>query len=261
MKEFLSTSMKMNETLKTSAIALGFLTVPSHGVFTLLDNFEGYTAGADANGVGGWTANGDTKFLVDPDNAGNMTLNSAETVAVTTTNVYKPMPTISGSSVGTIFFRARASNPSDFVLGASDVVAPSNWPDFEGYMRFAGGNIDVRDGGGFANVGTYNADEWYNVWLVLDHTSDTTTVYFNQGSGDAGAAAGSGAFRTSGNTVHDDLTTMFIRNNDPANSGYVDDIYVDNTGINLTNPTAIPEPSAALLALVGMAFGLRRRRS
>ncbi|MDA7930345.1 PEP-CTERM sorting domain-containing protein [Akkermansiaceae bacterium] len=237
------------------------LTGVSEGSFVLVDNFEGYTAGSDLNGSGGWTANGDTKVLVDPDDAGNQALNSAETATVTTTNVHKAIPVIDQTSVGTIFFRARAQNPADLVIGSSDVAAPANWPDFEGYMRFAGGNIDVRDGGGFSNVGTYTAGEWYNVWLVLDHTTDTTTVHFNQGDADAPAAAGSGAFRTTGNTVHDDIINVFIRNNDPTNSGFVDDIYVDNTGANLTNPTAIPEPASSLLALLGLVFGLRRRRS
>lgn len=257
-----------NKRMNNKAFQLGLtvllgVTGASEGSFILVDDFSSYTAGTDANGVGGWTANGDTKFLVDPDDAGNQTLNSAETATVVTTSVYKAIPVITTSSVGTIFFRARALNPADFVIGSTDSAAPSNWPDFEGYMRFAGGNIDVRDAGGFSNVGTYNAGEWYNVWLVLDHTTDTTTIYFNQGDADAGAAAGSGGFRTSGNPDHNDLVNIFIRNNDPTNSGYIDDIYVDATAANLTNPAAnaVPEPATSLLALAGLAFGLRRRRS
>ena len=56
------------------------------------------------------------------------------------------------------------------------------------------------------------------------------------------------------------MGSIFIRNNEAANSGIIDDIYVDSTGINLTNPTAVPEPSTSLLALVGLAFAMRRRR-
>lgn len=247
--------------------ALAILTLPSHGVFTLLDNFEGYTAGTNANGVGGWTATGDTQFVADPSNPANIVLSS--THAGATTNVYKSMPTITDASTGTIFFRARATTTADFVIGSSDVAAPSGWADFEGYMRFtldtANGNtndIDVRDGGGFAAAGTYVPDEWYNVWLVLDHAADTATLYVNQGSGDATTAAGSGAFRTSGNAVHDDITTFFLRSNRETFPGLIDDIYVDTTGANLSNPVSvIPEPATSLLALVGLAFGMRRRRS
>ena len=253
-----------NTLLTTGFSTLALLTLPSQGVFTLLDNFESYTAGTSADGVGGWTANGDTTFAAD---GSGVVLTSAETALVTTTNVYKTMPTIAGGTTGTMFFRARASNPADFVIGSSDVANPGNWPDFEGYLRFAGGNIDVRGDtvpgnvGGFVNVGTYTPAEWYNVWLVLDHAADTTTVYVNQGNADATTPAGSGTFRTAGNTVHGDLINMFIRNNDPTNSGSIDDIYIDTTGANLTNPAAIPEPATSLLALVGLAFGMRRRRS
>lgn len=243
-----------------AALALA-MTGLSEATFILVDDFSTYPLGPVSGGTGGWQVTGDANFASDPDDAGNTVLSSAETAGVTTADSYKPMPVISTSGTGTLFFRARAAATADLVIGSSDVAAPASWDNFEGYMRFAGGNIDVRNGGGFANVGTYTADEWYNVWLVLDHTTDTTTVYFSQGSDDAGVAAGSGGFRTSGgNTEKEDLINVFIRSNDPNSIGYVDDIYVDNTGINLSNPSVIPEPSAALLSFAGLVFGWRRNR-
>ncbi|MDB4387532.1 hypothetical protein N9Z15_04925 [Akkermansiaceae bacterium] len=258
-----------NKLMGVGVSTLALLTLPSQAVFTLLDDFESYTAGTNVNGVGGWTADPDqiSVFATDPSDAGNTVLST--TRDTNTSSVFKTMPTIADGTTGTVFFRARATDFADFVLGTSDVADPTgNWNNYEGYMRFNKvnvgdpNNIDVRDGGGFANVGTYNADEWYNVWLVLDHTLDVTTVYINQGNGDATTAAGSGAFRaTAQNTVHDDLINLFIRGNNAGNAGLVDDIYVDTAGANLSNPAAIPEPATSLLALVGLAFGMHRRRS
>ena len=259
-----------NKLMGVGVSTLALLTLPSQAVFTLLDDFESYTAGTNADGVGGWTATNDTQFVPDPSNAGNIVLAATRNATDGTTSVFKTMPTIADATTGTVFFRARASAQADFVLGTSDVANPTgNWNNFEGYMRFNSptavdpNNIDVRNGSlGFANVGTYTADEWYNVWLVLDHTTDVTTIYINQGNGDATTAAGSGGFRdTAQNTVHDDLINLFIRGNSVGNPGYVDDIYVDTTGANLSNPAAIPEPATSLLALVGLAFGMHRRRS
>lgn len=252
------------QTIGGSLTALALMTAQSHGAFALLDNFEGKAAGA-VNGVDGWTADtADTVFTADPSNAGNMVLSTTRVTG--TTSVFKAIPNIADASTGTIFFRARAGAVSDFVLGSSDVANPAgSWNNYEGYMRFtsAGGpnNIDVRNGGGFDTTGTYTPDAWYNVWLVLDNAADTTTLYIGQGTGDASTAVATGSFR---NGTTDPLSTMFIRGNSEGNAGFVDDIYVDITGANLTNPAptaAIPEPATSLLALAGLAFGMRRRRS
>ena len=78
--------------------------------------------------------------------------------------------------------RALAGEIPDVVLGASDVAEPTAWDHDEGYMRFAGTNIDVRDGSGFTTVvENFSADAWYNIWLVLDNATLETTLYYSTG--------------------------------------------------------------------------------
>lgn len=238
--------------LASLAVAL-----PVQAAFLLVDDMEGTNQ---------WT--GDGALVADPADAGNMVY------AVPNAGLqsaYRSLPTIS-SGTATLFFRARStaagsagSELIDWVLGTSDSAAPNDWGNYEGYIRLAEDgtagdlDIDVRNGGGFSEVGPISPDVWYNVWLVLNHDAQTTDVYFNTGFDDAtagGTSSFSGAAfrRSAGN----DLVSFFVRNNEADTTGYVDDIYLDSTGQNLVNP--IPEPAPVMLGLIGMAGILRRRR-
>ncbi len=147
--------------------------------------------------------------------------------------------TIPSGSTGTVFFRARAGEMSDFVLGTSDVADPNAWDHFEGYMRFSGTNIDVRDGGGFTPaVENFSFDTWYNIWLVLDNDALETSLYYSTGEEPAQLGM-KGAFRmTDGNTEHGDLINFLVRTgNAHEGTGQLDDIHLAS-GENLTIPGA-----------------------
>ena len=167
--------------------------------------------------------------------------------------------TIASGSTGTVFFRARTGEMPDFVLGVSDVAEPNAWDHYEGYMRFAGTNIDVRDGGGFAAVvENFSADTWYNIWLVLDNDALETSLYYSTG-GETAQLGGKGGFRmTDGNTDHGDIINFLVRTGNAHTTGQVDDIYLAS-GENLTVPQAVLDaiggeiPSEAAPEITGVS--------
>ncbi|QDU88894.1 hypothetical protein Pla175_22780 [Pirellulimonas nuda] len=259
--------------LRCTALMLTTLAVAgsAHGAWTLLDDFDSLALGA-VGGQGNWTTTTGTgnaayNVAVDPDDASNQALLATGF----NENGYIPLGanSIAEGATGTVFLRMRTSDLSDLVFGSSDVAAPAGFGDYEGYMVMGvNGNPavntwKVRSGGGFSNFGPYTADEWYNVWLVLDNAADTNSLYISQGS-DAALLLGSGAFR---NGTTDPLVSLNIRmgashNNNNA-QGYLDDIYIDPSGVNLGNPVApVPEPATitvALATLLGLSGVLRRR--
>jgi hypothetical protein len=243
------------------------LAASAHGQWAVLSDFEGLTPG-DLGAQGGWTTTGPAssyQVAVDPADAANQAL--LVTGFASDNNAYIPLGTgITEGSISTLFFRMRNGSPipggstGDLVFGSSDVAAPAGFGDYEGYMRMTAGNIDVRDGGGFAAGGPYTPDEWTNIWLVLDNGADTTTLYSSVGAAPASLLA-SGGFR---NGTTDSLVTANVRNarNQDGIIGYIDDVYFAK-GTLLTNPVVIPEPGAIGLALLATAVWrtARRRRS
>ncbi len=254
--------MKSRNTIFFAPLALIAMAATGHAAFSLIDNMEG---------ANGWS--GDGTLTADPAGSGNQVFSVANTGSTTTSHLSLGSGIASGTT-GTLFFRVRAAGNTaagtfDWVFGSTSVASPSEWSDFNGYgaMNNSASNGDaanpmaVRDGTSFDFFGPASADTWYNVWLVLNNDTEQTTMYFNTGLGtpatDPSTLSSSGAFR---NTGSDPLINLFVRNNGGAGSiGYLDDVYLDTTGANLTNP--IPEPSSSLLA--GLLFGLgvlRRRR-
>ena len=211
------------------------LTFPNASGWSVSSDLEGLNAGT-VNDQGGWISSApDTTLVVSEGD------NQALEVTGANQNAYVPLSTaIPSGTTGTVYFRARPGEAPDFVLGVSDVAAPDAWDHYEGYMRFAGANIDVRDGGGFATVlENFSVDTWYNIWLVLDNDALETTLYYSTGDG-AAQLGGTGAFRMSdGNTEHGDLINFLVRTGGAHTTGLVDDIYVDASGENLAIPQAV----------------------
>lgn len=204
--------------------------------WTLIDDMEGTN-----NWIGAGT------IEPEPDNPANNVYTLVDTTAKVP--AYLPLPDpIPEGTTGTIFFRFRSSDNSglvDWVVGSSDVAAPTNWPDYEGYVRLAEDgvvgdfDIDVRTGGTFTEVGPAEVDTWIYVWLVLDNTADTTDAYYNLTGSDATSpetVSFTGAGFRNGTT--EDLITLFVNLNERGTTGLIDDIYIDLAGENLTNPTS-----------------------
>jgi len=241
--------------------ALALTALSSQAAFVLVDDMESGN---------NWASNGTAPtggVVADPAGGGNNVysiVGQADQNADASDAWLSLGTGIANNTTGTLFFRVRvADDAGDFnwVFGSSDVADPGTWGDYEGYgvmdsvNNTVGNEVAVRNGGSFTTFTSASADTWYNVWLVLDNTSDITTMYF--GTGDSGTAATqSGTFRN-GTTAS--LDRLFVRNNVLDSTGYIDDVYLDTSGANLANP--IPEPSSLALLFCGAAsFVVRRRR-
>ncbi|QDU88895.1 hypothetical protein Pla175_22790 [Pirellulimonas nuda] len=227
--------------------------------WNLLEDFDDLTPGA-IGGQGDWltnlqagaTSNAAYDVAADPANAANQTM----LVTGFNGNGYLPLGTasIAEGATSTVFLRMRATNDSDLVFGASDIADPAGaFESYEGQVVMGnlknataqpgGDPLDnqwkVRNVGAFDNLGTFNPNEWYNVWLVLNNATDTTGFYVSLGTGDA-ALLGTGGFR---NGTVDPLVSLLVktgaRHNNFASMGYIDDIYIDSSGENLVIPEGV----------------------
>lgn len=252
---------------------------------TVVDNFQSDSLGlVSGQPTSGWTVemgttappNIDTA-TIQSDGLGNNFL-SIGGITTAGSGVYRALPTaIAGFSTGTLFFQVYANNLNlNTSIGLSDVAAPTdanNFASFEPQFRMnynAGApRFDVRNGGAFADLTTHTAitaGQWYNVWMVVNTTSDTWDCYINTGTANATAGdlkmSGIG-FRdaTDHNTA---LTTLLVYSGSGAALGLplaasVDNFY-ESSGTDLVNP--VPEPGTMTMLVLGLGslLFLRKRK-
>ena len=247
--------------LRSDALKLSAALLLSGGLwqaqaaFQAVETFNALSAG-NIGGQNGWVVtSGSTGVTVtsDPDNVANRVLQLTGDP-----DAYKALPApIADASGGTIFFRVRVTDlANDVSFGLSDVAAPTlgNFPDYEvqGNATNTDGRFGTRDGGANQSpLFNMTAGVWYNVWYVVNTTTDTFTLHV-QSSGHAAyntqtqinAPDGTWNFRNSATTTQATALTTFLIMSNNGNTGLlVDDIYVDTaTTPNLTNPV----PSGAV---------------
>ncbi len=258
---------KMRAILAAGLLAAVPLT--AQAAFVAVEQFEGLSLGA-INGQNGWAASlATTAVVVDPADASNQVLAHPDDNGWARKGVLVPQ-----GSTATLFYRMRFSaTGTNSNVGLSDVAAATEFIHFETQVNTANDQgttptrWNVRDAGSFDQFGTYAAGVWYNVWQVIDASSDTYDVL-----------VGGGTFGAQTNVIDDDNQSIFgFRNGVAANdlvnffmrSGgsnngtwYIDDVFLDAGGANLSNPlaTAVPEPAGTLLlAAAGLVIARRRR--
>ena len=269
--------------MKTSTITatlLGLIALPASAAFVLVDNFESTSGdGANLDGQNNWTAgNSFDSVTLSGNKVVRSSIRSGGSEDVAFRSFANTIGNSGSTSTGTLFLRARfdsaASTPTDTIFALVNEAAPgASTSDYETYGIIKDSNdanvngvINIRNGDGSISpssmdVLTISPNTWYSIWLVADNATNTVDVYAkaDDGTGFTGSPLASGlAFRDTDPAA---LATFVLRNN-PANNlkaSYFDDIYIDNDGLNLSY--AVPEPSTALLGVLGTLALLRRRRA
>jgi hypothetical protein len=219
----------------------------------VVDNFESYPLG-DVRTVASppWTAHQDSS-LVDIENvSGNKTLSYGfASGARGTSRTLPDLTVLENNEQSTFFFRinSKTADP-DHNVGLADKATTSgaDFGDFEAQLRLRQTSpasattysIDARNGGAFSATLASNLalNTWYNIWMVVNQTSDTYDLYMNTGTDAATGAnklnASPLAFR---NGTTSDLTTFLaLGNTAPVDNGVRIDDIVFQTGVDLTNP-------------------------
>ena len=222
----------------------------------LVDDFEGYDIGVL---TGDWEAR-ESSTLVGflDDGTGNQVLSYG---GQGFQNAAIP-PIEDTSAATTVFYRFYVANEDvDNSFGLSD-MSDNGW--FDGFeVQIAvirsgttdDGVVDfkARNSGSTNTLTQVNAGQWYNVWVVVDQTSDTYDIYLN--SGMTSATAGDMVAENYGfryGTTDPLVAIKGLGYNSSDNCLYIDDIYVTE-GTDLGYPPIRPYDNAVSLESIGGA--------
>ncbi|MBU0608757.1 MAG: PEP-CTERM sorting domain-containing protein [Armatimonadetes bacterium] len=248
-----------------------------------VDDFDSRNLGP-VNGQGGWhsaISNPDTAYanVVNDPIESDQALETQLGTYDRTWNVQEEI-LFADQADGTIFLRfayvgAEPGLNGTATFGLSDLARGStpgtNFNVYEVMFQISGGTLQARDGYGWVDLYAIEQDHWYDLWTVVDNTTDQYAVYLlDDGMPQTRLVDLDDpdndwfTFRNSWwRPQANDLTTIVLRR-----AGLVlDDIWVDSDGANLTDPTEpddpqhTPEPTTwALLGLGAAAFAVRRRQ-
>ncbi|MEX2091647.1 MAG: hypothetical protein WD971_03170 [Pirellulales bacterium] len=238
--------------LLAAMVLAGRLAVPARAV--KIDDFESFSSGtisaAGNNATGGvWSTLGTNNAVIQ----GVMGNRELAYGAATNSHAWRPLPAgtqIADTDTATLFVRFRANlvNPnSSFGLSATNPV--TNADDFGVYtaqFRMIADTpttfqIEARNGAIFQDLALgLTPGAWYNLWMVVNQTTDTWEAYLNSGSANATSLnqVGTGiAFR---NPTSNPLVSLLAYGGAGPNlSGSIDDVWL-TPGADLTNHASLP---------------------
>ncbi len=167
------------------------------------------------------------------------------------------IPAIPEGSIATVYQRFSYNDPEiDVLMGISDMSVVDDYNDYENGLRiyFQYNQMEARAGGAYERIGDdlLQLETWYEAWTVIDNAADTYDVYIRGGSNYPGLTllASDIPFRNgTGNSI---LSYAISYNTDWCEGTfYLDDVYVDPAGINLTRPAAVRQPAYSPWSDVG----------
>lgn len=231
-----------------SGMLLWMLSVLSSAV--LVDDFESYNTG-DVKTVANppWQeVNAGTGYADIESADGNryLTCGWFSTTGDYVRGAYTSIAPVSNTSTAVTLFTRIYAEPGDInhSFGLSDDAAPgTSMGHFEVQIIGANGSsasdfyLKANDAGSFVTYATLARDTWYNVWAVINQSTDTFDLYVTTGDASAGQGDKVAAGVHFRNGTTGDLVTFFAAAWDAAQNFRVDDIYLLD-GLDLNNPRA-----------------------
>ena len=279
----------MRQTLPFLAIALSLsLLSPASAAYVLVQDFEGGTLGAPVDTVPGVYGNNNSSSLVVAGLDGQAgSINGAAATGFASSETGIAGLNIADNSSGTVFFQmslptTNTSNDPDVNIGLLESGNPTPNvfnSDYRFQIRSDGTNPVLRSGNNMALNGAGGGEVilqpglTYDVFAFVDSTADVMDLYIASEDDSLYAGAptlvGSSVFSNPNffGTAGGDVGTLSFQgfNNSATVSLLVDNVFADNTGLNLASPvaaTAVPEPGSALLGLAAIGgIAARRRRN
>ncbi len=267
----------MKNRMKLAAVAVSFtllLASSSQAVLVLVNDFE--------SGLTGINSNGSVSIVTDPDVGTN---NALEIFGIADAHV--PGFTIADNSISTLFVRARLTDAGTSAFGSKGSFGPTdndwatadaqsnnifnvrarvgsvNGNDAGGRTTFTGAYDGNTQPGGTANIQGSAPDAWQNFWFVLNTTDDTFDLYVEGGTfgTQTQVADDYSWYRDDLKDSSGTMVAFYIEAISGGTETYIDDIYVDTAGVDLSNPTiaSVPEPSSFLFGLTVLGLVLRQQ--
>jgi hypothetical protein len=222
----------------------------------LVDNFESYNTG-DVRSVASppWTAHQDTSLADVESYSGNKVLTYGWSSDFRGASRNLPDANIiENDESATFFFRinSKTDDPDhNFGLGDRASTGAADFGDYEAQLRMTQGSsagafaLDARSGSSFSALANGLAlNTWYNIWMVVDQSTDTFDLYMNTGAVDATAANKLNASPLSFRNGTASALNTILGLGAPApidNAVRIDDLFYFE-GFDLTNPLAGFDP-------------------
>ena len=254
--------------------------------FELIDDFQGGTigdtvvndttpnVGAGATWDGDLTQDSAHTFESDPDCPANIAMRIEgfgvddagaplpDNSAVTRAQLNTP---IAAGATGTLFYRFRVPEAAvgtlDHVIGLTDNPVITNFNFKSGLRNIGNNSFDLRDGGSYEQVAAGLTDNtWYRLWMVTTNTNPGThACYLQRDDEDASLPFGTQTLLVSTGDAFDyringdtDIVNVYFRGANNlggvmGNDLYFDDVYVNATAADLSNPAVAVMPCVSVL--------------
>lgn len=188
--------------MKKLSICMIFLLSAIVAQAALVDDFEGYSPGIISQVTGGnWVPffvtgtdpgndSGVRQIAADPTDALNQLI-FIETTNAGQYGMYGVFPdgtAIADGTTGTFFTKFYVTTTAlDQSFGLTSIETPTSggFGNFNCQVALVRGNLLVRNGGGSTTVGTFSAETWHYLWIVVDNAANTYDVYINSTGADA----------------------------------------------------------------------------